>query len=155
MPNWESNFVVVSGDPDKIQRFFTEAFSDGEANEPDRVLDFNLVVPQPANIEVGGCNGQHEEGVVCWYNWNIANWGSKWSATNHREPMLSGNEDTAELKLIFDTAWTQPTPIFEAIEERWEVEVNAITLDEGGAPPVFYGDNVHDHMYVSTSVEFD
>jgi hypothetical protein len=148
--------VVVVGDPDKVKRFFDEAFRDGDPDEqePSRVLDFNLITPQPANIEVGPCGRDHAEGVVCWYEWNRANWGTKWGAYSHTEPVLGGNEGQAELKLTFDTAWTSPTPIFQKIEERWGVAVNAITIDEGGYPPVFYGTDVNDYLYINTEVEF-
>lgn len=154
MPNHETNYVVVVGEPAAIQRFLAEAFTDGEHDEPARVLDFNSILPQPEGIETGGCSGNHPEGVVCWYEWNSANWGTKWGAYSHRELLVTGTEAQLEVRLVFDTAWTQPTPIFVAIEERWGVEVNAITLDEGGAPPEFYGDNASDYLYVDTSVEF-
>ena len=155
MPNHETNHVVVIGDPARIKTFLDEAFADGGHNEPDRVLDFEKILPPPEGIETGGCSGHHEPGVICWYEWNIANWGTKWGAYSHQDVVIAGNEEQVQVRLIFDTAWTQPTPIFEAIEKRWEVEVNAITLDEGGAPPAFYGDNTHDYLYVSTSVEFE
>jgi hypothetical protein len=156
MPNHESNYVVVVGDPDKVKRFFDEAFRDGnpEDHEPARVLDFNLIIPQPANIERGNCPGYHAEGVVCWHAWNSSNWGTKWGAYSHTEPQLAGNEGQAELRFTFDTAWTSPIPIFQKIEERWEVAVNAITIDEGGFPPVLYGTNVNDYLQINTNVEF-
>lgn len=158
MPNHETNYVVVVGDPAPMKGFLDEAFSPGDTTaayhpDPELVLDFNLIVPQPENIEQGGCNGKHAEGEVCWYDWNVSHWGTKWGAYHHEERVIGGTEAQVEVRLQFETAWTAPTPIFQAIEERWGVAVHAITLDEGGAPPEFYGDP-SDYMYVNTSVEF-
>jgi hypothetical protein len=152
--------VVVIGPPANILRFLDEAFlKPGEPypDSPDDVNDkefpilhFDFIVPAPANIERGGCgggavNGIHEDtGEVCWYQWNTSNWGTKWGAYSHDHydvRWLSDYEDKVygRVDLRFDTAWSQPTPIFLAIEQRWEVTVHAVTQDEGGFPDVEYG----------------
>lgn len=84
-------------------------------------VDFNQVIPQPENIEKGGCSGQHEPGVVCWYEWNIANWGTKWGGYDAE---ISGSEgDQAVLR--FDTAWAHPDPVIIALSKKFPEE----TLD--------------------------
>ena len=93
MPNHETNNVVVIGDPEKIKKFLAEAFvqpgalfdeEENDTNDHDfPVLVFDLIVPQPENIETGGCSGEHEPGVICWYRWNVDNWGTKWGAYSH------------------------------------------------------------------------
>jgi hypothetical protein len=156
MPNHETNNVVIIGTPEKVRLFIEMAFIEpGETypNAPEEtndrdipVLNFNLIVPQPPNIEQGGCSGQHEDGVVCWYHWNLENWGTKWGAYEHSHYEFSlrkpyGSEEIyARLDLRFETAWSAPTPIFEAIERRWDVKVHAVTQDEGGFPDTEYGD---------------
>jgi hypothetical protein len=156
MPNWESNNVTVIGAPEDIRLFIEMAFVEPGETFPDSdatndqdfpVLDFNLIVTPPANIEKGGCSGKHEEGVVCWYTWNIENWGTKWNAGSHSHYELRWFDDGSEgdgtygrLDLRFETAWSQPVPIFERIEQRWNVKVHAVTQDEGGFPDAEYGD---------------
>jgi len=162
MPNHETNHVVVIGDPAAMKQFMDEAFSPGDKErlEPEQILDFNLIVPQPANIEQGGCGGgavggiHLETGEVCWYSWNCDNWGTKWGAYSHEERELVGHEGEVQLRLRFDTAWSAPTPIFEAIEKRWDLKVVAITIDEGGFPPVHYGDDAASYIRLTTDGEF-
>lgn len=172
MPNHETNNVLVIGDPAQVEAFVEEAFTDGR-------IDFEKIVPPPENIETGGCphlgidpnlgaDGTYtdDEGNTrtCWYRWNLANWGTKWGAyeQSHFEHTTRKlwNEDTEEhdratgvVFMRFETAWSQPTPIFEAIEKRWGVQVLAVTQDEGGYPDVYYGEEgeVRDYLYPETT----
>jgi hypothetical protein len=173
VPNHESNNVVIIGAPANVRLFIEMAFVEPGETYPDApeetntrdipLLNFDLIVPEPANIEKGGCNGQHEEGVICWYAWHLENWGTKWGAYEHSHFQLrfidSGNPAEgiyARLDLRFETAWSQPTPIFEAIERRWNVKVHAVTQDEGGFPDVEYGDPYgEDLIRKVTTFEFD
>lgn len=170
MPNNETNNVVVIGDPDKIRQFVDQAFihpgqpfpNSDESNDKDfPVIYFPLIVPQPEGIERGGCTGEHEPGVICWYRWNTDNWGTKWGAYSHsffRLRFLKGDEDGAQIygriDLRFETAWSQPTPILHAIEDRWGVRVHAVTQDEGGYPDVLFGEPLELLQRVVT-FEFD
>lgn len=174
LPNHEDNYVVVIGEPAKIKAFLAEAFVQpgqpfpGDGDEPINtagipLLNFHLIVPQPENIEKGGCSGQHAEGEVCWYTWNLENWGTKWGAYNHDHFQVRwlkgyGPEATihGRVDLTFQTAWSQPTPILAAIEERWGVQVHALTQDEGGFPDVEYGDPYGEEVIRKVvSFEFD
>lgn len=90
-----------------------------------RIVDFNLVIPEPDNIFHGGCNGQHphinEDGVVlvCWYEWCPKNWGTKWNAYDHSvEPQP---DDLCEVR--FDTAWAHPYPVIEALSAKFPDEI--------------------------------
>lgn len=79
----------------------------------EKITDFNMVISQPANIETGGCSGKHDEGVICWRNWSIDNWGTKWNAYDTSlEPKESGLTE-----LRFDTAWSHPHPVLEALSK--------------------------------------
>jgi hypothetical protein len=171
VPNHELNNVVVIGKPENIRLFTEMAFvhpgeafprSPEETNDKDfPLLDFDLVVPEPANIEKGGCSGTHPEGVVCWYEWHLNNWGTKWGAYHHDHYELryfndEGNGVYARLDLTFETAWSQPTPILEAIEKRWNLVVHAVTQDEGGFPDVEYGNPYGEEVIRKvTTFEFD
>lgn len=170
MPNHEDNHVVVIGKVEDIDRFVAEAFvhpgqpfvqEPGEVNDKDfPVLNFELIVPSPEGKEVGGCSGEHEPGEICWYTWNLEHWGTKWGAYSHEHYQLrylDGGEGVyGRVDLLFQTAWSQPTPIFAAIEQRWDVTVHAVTQDEGGFPDTIYGDP-YDEAFIRkvTSFEFD
>lgn len=73
------------------------------------VVDFSCLLPEPENIERGGCSGSHEPGVVCWYSWNVETWGTKWNAYS---------STVTEGLLHFDTAWSHPDPVILALSEK-------------------------------------
>jgi hypothetical protein len=173
MPNWETNNTIIIGAPENIRRFVAEAFVHPGQPYPGStedintksipLLSFELIVPSPPNKEVGGCDGEHEDGVVCWYQWNLENWGTKWSSTEHTyfnlrwfEKYGESREVYGRVDLVFETAWSAPTPIFEAIEKRWDVTVHCVTQDEGGFPDVEYGDPYGEELIRRiVTMEFD
>lgn len=54
------------------------------------------------------------------YEWNIANYGTKWDVMDVYYSDL--DEDTMELTLEFDTAWTPPTGFYEhLVSLGWEI----------------------------------
>jgi len=190
MPNHETNTVVIIGKPENVARFVEEATVSREelshdelgwgmslSDYPERMIDFEKIVPPPENIETGGCpghggmNGSGEYIEVdektgeqrvrtCWYWWNTEKWGTKWGAYGHSHfdhftfKPFSSDEVLGRVDLKFETAWSQPTPIFEAIEERWDVEVHAVTQDEGGFPDVEFG-NPWEHLSREVTVNFE
>lgn len=105
-----------------------------------------------------------EYGAVDWYSWSVEHYGTKWGAYshsyfNHRTFIYDFGDSKGEVygrvDIVFQTAWSQPTPIFKTIENRWDLTVYALTQDEGGAPNVTYGDDVHDYMTEIRTVQFD
>lgn len=82
-------------------------------------IDFNLIVPQPPNIETGACNGQHAEGVVCWYDWNIANWGVKWNLDEGDESYDWNPDDGF---LMFETPWNDPRQVIVELARKFKDE---------------------------------
>ena len=81
----------------------------------EKITDFNMVIPQPVNIETGDCSGQHEPGIICWRGWSINNWGTKWNAYDTKVEELEGSTAT----LRFDTAWSHPYPVLEALSVKF------------------------------------
>ena len=143
MPNHETNHVVVVGTEEKVKALREAVIKATEGG--DEEFDFEAIVPSPPNKETGGCSGDHAPGVVCWYQWNIENWGTKWGAYefDHEGMTLKVADIEAGLHLLyltFQTAWSAPTPVFAAMEEKFGVEVHAWTEDEGGFPPQIYGE---------------
>jgi hypothetical protein len=89
-------------------------------------IDFGRIVPEPENIERGGCSGYHAPGVVCWYVWNREHWGTKWNAYSMRRIGTTG--------LYFETAWNTPEPVFHAlVAADWfpqDVSLRVLYADE-------------------------
>jgi hypothetical protein len=91
MPNWCSNFIRVSHeDPIMIDRFIFAAKKEMLAQ---------TFIPIP------------EKEKNNWYNWRIANWGTKWDfgiqEIQRQDNCVSG---------YFDTAWGPPVEWFRHLE---------------------------------------
>lgn len=119
MPNHVKNELIVSP---VVAQFFCPVNEVGK-----RYADFNTAIPQPANIETDGCPGverldanmQHEDGTVCWYEWNCYSWNTKWNAYSCEEPTPT----SGDMALIrFDTAWSAPHPVIEALAHKFPDE---------------------------------
>jgi len=62
-------------------------------------------------------------GYKDWYQWSIANWGTKWNA--YDQYIISENE------FSFDTAWSMPFPIFEKLSSMFpELTIIVTYADE-------------------------
>jgi hypothetical protein len=107
LPNWVFNRVRVEADEETlslVESAVSAPVSDEDSEaDGDAVvgaawvpLSFQKIVPCPDSVED-------------WYDWNIANWGTKWDAQRvevEREPGV--------LRYVFDTAWSPPLPVVDA-----------------------------------------
>ena len=67
-----------------------------------------------------------ETGFESWYEWSIANWGTKWNAYSYKA------ESRDPLEFCFDTAWAFPVPVFEKLAEMFpEAHFHCACFDEG------------------------
>ncbi len=85
----------------------------------------------PDAIEKGKLQLQcfRETGHLNWYDWNIANWGTKWGAYSYSQRF----REPAKLVFKFETAWSFPEPIFEALTKQYPaLTFDVVTIDEGG-----------------------
>lgn len=82
----------------------------------DREFDFNKLIPMPADLQVTTISiwdkKKQAENVINygnWYDWSVANWGTKWNAYD-----INVEGDC----ITFDTAWSTPAPIFAELSRR-------------------------------------
>lgn len=99
-------------------------------------------LPQNKNIFFSG--KQAVENVVKygskdWYDWAIKNWGTKWNAYEFEKV----NEDT----ITFETAWSAPHPILNAISEKYP----KITFSHSWADEDI-GSNVGKRIYINGEI---
>jgi len=101
MPNWCDNSVTIThSDKSKI-----DAIEAGLSKE--QYEFFQTIRPRPATEEDN------------WYEWNIANWGTKWDAS------IIDWERTGEKEIYvsFDTAWSPPVSLYEfMLDQGYDVE---------------------------------
>ena len=75
-----------------------------------------------------------------WYDWSIANWGTKWDAYEVSYEYGGGTE----LELNFQTAWSTPKPIFDKLTEMFpELSIYIEYADED------WGNNCGTMLYVN------
>ena len=127
MPNWCFNEVHVDGSEEDIAKFTEECFTNHKGVA---VLDFSKVLPEP-DYDKPKKDGTHNDGVQTelssvmpdWWNWRNDNWGTKWNLVPNHDGDLTSYDVVAQgddyINLTFDTAWSPPDGIYEAITEKY------------------------------------
>ena len=151
MPNWCNNTVQIRhADPFMIERV-RKAFNDGG------LLQEFIPCPQDLLDTVAGFPGEdqreaHEARIASnlekyghkdWYDWQVANWGTKWDIGADGQPAL--DQDDGSLVLNFDSAWSPPVNAYEKLMDLG-FEIKAYYFEPGMA---FAGiwDNGDDDYY--------
>ena len=185
MPNWTFNtlkVVAYSDDEGAIKQFDEfvklsivpakiydeEGKVKGESKE-DKAFTFEGVHPMPKDLMItSGTRTPEEEkqaqenlkkyGHKDWYDWSIAEWGTKWNASNFciLEEILD-DKYSKELTVSFDTAWCPPMEWLQKATEkfpliRFEMEVSEESDAFMGKPIAQYGkvcENITDINYPS------
>ena len=141
MPNWTYNRVRVRGDDSKTIQEVKELF---EGENP-----FNVLIPEP-DWTVTPLSELHEKDSISvkrgelgelpvqpdpnakgwdcpkfastnrqddrWYDWRCTHWGTKWPACE----VEITQDDEDFLEITFDTAWSPPEPVCEALRSKYE-----------------------------------
>ena len=104
MPNHVTNMIRFYGEQNDINTVLEIIKGD------DTCIDFEKIVPMPDNIFCGNLGNKERElyGENNWYDWSIHNWGTKWNA-------YSDYFDEDENTMTFDTAWSCPIPVLDAL----------------------------------------
>jgi hypothetical protein len=135
MPNWCSNNLYITVEDNKQ----LEKVIQGITNNSDQPFDFNRIIPIPEELqETSAPNNLNPDemkakyGFSDWYEWRVFNWGTKWNASDVELNL----ETPQQIHISFQTAWSPPLPVIEAISKQFPFTY--ITLDweeEGG----YYG----------------
>ena len=107
MPNFCQNDLYITADKDTIDKL-QAAFEKGELLETLR--------PQPT-YEGYAPNGQPctSEGMPDWWNWRVANWGTKWDVGG--KDALSVRDSDTEIRFGFDSAWSPPVAALQSRDD--------------------------------------
>jgi len=102
---------------------------------------WNVIAPPEETFEryfsicgwTGGVNYGDDDDQN-WYNWNMANWGTKWDAHDIRVVEDYELPDgKAEWIIDFNTANTIPSPVFQALAIKYpELTFNVKSIEEEG-----------------------
>lgn len=134
MPNHITNILKINGDEELVEKIKSEIIGDVDYSNPDKYveempIDFNKIIPMP-------------DGNTDWYSWCIDKWGTKWNAYS-QEVGLEG-------EIIFQTAWSNPYPIIEALSNKYpDAEFNLRYADED------FGQNVGEYSMKDGEVTYE
>lgn len=162
MPNHVENDLVIQGDPE-VLRAFTEFAKgpagtalEGEPEAKEDILSAQRFVPFPPEYLVRHmvcpqCG--HDAGnrtdemswprcpqcdVPCqdWYNrggydWCIKNWGTKWGM--YEIELTDEDFEGGRIGYTFQSAWSPPTPVIQAMSKRFPPLTFYLDYFEGGA----------------------
>ena len=127
MPNWCFNNVDITATTDE-QKDLLERVSRGEA--ADGFFDMFLPLPEilrdsvsptPDNLDSVHRNVMiAQTGHTNWYDWCVANWGTKWDVE-----VMDCEFDGTTLSTSFDSAWSPPIAFYEYLKTQgFEVSAN-------------------------------
>ena len=114
MPNHITTRIKITGDPEAVKRVLNKIKNDEFGMG---TIDFEKIIPMPKNIFKGNLGVRERElyGNNNWYDWSVANWGTKWNAYG-----FDPNTDySKEKELKFLTAWSAPHPVIAKLSEMF------------------------------------
>ena len=69
-------------------------------------------------------------GANNWYDWRVTNWGTKWGIDG--ESIQFYDEDEDRIEIHFDTAWSPPDEIYQALRDKYEdIEISWFYREDG------------------------
>lgn len=139
MPNWCMNTLEITGPRERVEDI-ADAFSKG------KLLAHVRPIPEPLNNpETGSYGGENAEekdalraqlkaefGYEGWYEWCVANWGTKWDVGGRDGDYELADVGNGQCTLTanFDSAWTPPIPVYEVLVDEG-LQVKAYYCEPG------------------------
>lgn len=161
MPNWCFNRMVIDATTEG-GKILAEAFrpkydreDDGRVFKNDYARPFHDLMPCPPELEIQAgyfgegtdkdkemqalyASNKEKFGYAHWYDWQIANWGTKWDARVEDYQ----DEDPKEVYVYFETAWSPPVDFLRWFTENHPDVIFENEYDEEGMS--FEGKTAHD-----------
>jgi hypothetical protein len=126
MPNWCNNTVEISH-PDTAKVYeLVEAINAG------KFCNYAIPVPESLNIVAGSVGDPDQQkkleedtarniekhGYGNWYDYCVARWGTKWDVDAYETVEYDDQHDGNSITFGFDSAWSPPTGVYEALVEQ-------------------------------------
>ncbi len=114
MPNHVTNIIQLRGKAEEIDAIKSAIQEDSAGLGS---IDFEKIIPMPSHIFRGDLGRKEYElyGKNNWYDWSVANWGTKWNAYGFREFAGELNRNTIQ----FLSAWGAPHPVIQKLSEMY------------------------------------
>lgn len=130
MPNWCDNRLLITGDKETIMTFIEKVTNKDEQAEkrkqaydilgnlyptPQELVDtmsgFTQDPEKKAALEAKQASNRAKYGYQDWYEWNCANWGTKWGDSDtfivDEDPFVTPDGE-AHIQFGFQSAWSPP-----------------------------------------------
>jgi len=124
MPNWCTNKLEITTQSETFLAGLKATLEHEAVDENDRTGLLNYLCPQPSDLYYGALDSEKEkelseQGILHWYGWNVANWGTKWEA---RVWQFECNDNS--ITVWFDTAWGPPLTAIEQLVDLFADEAS-------------------------------
>lgn len=138
MPNWCENHLSIAGKDVDMQKLL-EVITIGEGEYS--LLEKLYPTPEELCIGDSSVGGQtplmisnmEKYGFKSWYDWNIENWGTKWSESDLSiGQSYTLSNDFGVIAFNFETAWAPPLEAFDKISKDYPNLLFAIYYEEPG-----------------------
>lgn len=113
--------MQIQGSPKELSKLIKKVEitkSEATENHYESLFSCHRVIPRPADKESD------------WYEWNVANWGSKWDLNDVR---FDGNVEDNEICYYFETAWSPVVQVVEALAKEHKKLSFTYTFYETGS----------------------
>ena len=134
-----SNGIAIlkyrAGDPTAINGIMGYQWAT-EFATPEDLINY-MLEKGSANLEEAqkALDNIRDYGHQDWYSWSTSNWGTKWNA-------YSQNSDEGSNEISFETAWSTPYPVIEALSRKYpEAVISMRYADED------FGHNVGEYTF--------
>ncbi|AUR52035.1 hypothetical protein [Aquella oligotrophica] len=126
MPNWCQNDLQLTGQIKVLKPIIENALKNNGL--------FNAIIPMPEELSTNDNIMSKEQqesncskyGHYDWFCWRLANWSTKWDTDIsdsyslmelEADTMNKSPDDEITIHLYFDTAWSPPIAVYQALEE--------------------------------------
>jgi hypothetical protein len=129
MPNWCNNTITIQGPTDTIKPLWEEAQNSGL---------LNAIKPMPKELEDTTSPTPDDkvqpkvDGFDNWYDWRVANWGTKWDVDTEGLEYKDNGDGTSSITGWFDSAWSPPIGAYETFCDDMDNCDLYATYEEGG-----------------------
>lgn len=147
MPNWCRNNLTVRGNYKQVSKFVEDVRDDEDGFRlaqlvpcPQELKDtksgwYSDEVEQKA-LEEQQKRNIEKYGYADWYDWEYANWGTKWGDCEtdfiSGEVIKSKNDQYSNCAFVFDSAWGSPVQLIIRISTLYPELWFGVTYEETG-----------------------
>ncbi|NDB65730.1 MAG: hypothetical protein EB168_08700 [Euryarchaeota archaeon] len=130
MPNWCNNTITIQGPTDTIKPLWETAKQEGL---------LQAIKPMPKELEGTTSPAPREgtpqplvDGFDNWYDWRVANWGTKWDVDTEGLEYTDNGDGTSSIAGYFESAWSPPIDAYQTFCDDMDNCSLDAYYDEGG-----------------------